>query len=132
MRSKSKNRASVATRSRRYYLLNASRIKVVQRLYRSSNPIAMRVKQAKRRATKRAAGGAHGAADIRALFKMQRGACAVCHVKLPDDFHVDHIVPLSLGGSNGKRNLQLLCPCCNLSKGANDPIQFMQSLGRLL
>ena len=36
-------------------------------------------------------------------------------------YHVDHRMPLSLGGSNYPDNLQLLCPTCNLSKSATHP-----------
>lgn len=32
--------------------------------------------------------------------------------------HVDHIVPVSRGGDNGLRNLQILCSTCNLEKGS--------------
>lgn len=44
--------------------------------------------------------------------------CAYCNKPLfPDKYHVDHIRPLSRGGSNDLDNLCLACPKCNLSKG---------------
>jgi 5-methylcytosine-specific restriction endonuclease McrA len=46
--------------------------------------------------------------------------------------HVDHILPLALGGDNRRKNIQLLCPTCNLSKGAHHPIDHAQRNGLLL
>lgn len=66
------------------------------------------------------------------LMKAQRGRCAYCRLPLGAGRHVDHITPKARGGSNRRSNLQLTCAPCNLSKGARDPIEFAQNMGRLL
>jgi 5-methylcytosine-specific restriction endonuclease McrA len=43
--------------------------------------------------------------------------CECCGILTGPKYHMDHIVPVSLGGSNGRENLQLLCPKCNMEKG---------------
>lgn len=40
-------------------------------------------------------------------------------------FHVDHIMPLALGGKHEDNNLQLLCTACNLAKGPKHPDDFI-------
>jgi len=97
-----------------------------------ANPEAIRVHGQNRRALKRSATGKHTAADIKALFALQKGLCVCCRISIKDGYHVDHIYALVNGGSNDKHNLQLLCQSCNNSKHAKDPIDFMQSRGFLL
>jgi len=72
--------------------------------------------------------------DIRAkLTALQKGKCACCRVPLRSTQpHLDHIVPLVLGGRNEDQNMQLLCRLCNLQKHAKHPIDFMQNKGFLL
>jgi hypothetical protein len=41
--------------------------------------------------------------------------CLICGSR--DDLHVDHIMPVSKGGSSEDYNLQILCRKCNCSKG---------------
>lgn len=43
------------------------------------------------------------------------GLCAIC--KTTEKLTVDHIIPLSKGGSNDLNNLQILCKSCNSKKG---------------
>lgn len=83
-----------------------------------ANPQKHRAKSARRRAHTRNATGSHTAADIARLHAEQSGLCSYCSISLPLGYHVDHVVPLSRGGSNAPDNLRLTCPRCNLSKGA--------------
>lgn len=87
-----------------------------------------------RRARKRAAGGEFTADDVGDIAKLQKGRCAnpACKIKLHGKYHIDHIVPFALGGRNDRRNIQLLCPGCNMTKGAKHPIVFAQQFGLLI
>jgi 5-methylcytosine-specific restriction endonuclease McrA len=51
---------------------------------------------------------------------------------LGDNYHLDHITPITLGGSNTDDNMQLLRQRCNNQKYNKHPIDFMQSRGFLL
>lgn len=70
---------------------------------------------------------------INKLKLLQKCFCACgCGNKLEVDFHMDHIVPIALGGQNIDSNIQLLNKICNLQKSSKHPIDFMQSKGYLL
>lgn len=99
------------------------------RKWRAANPERVR-EQTRRRAGRKIGKLDYG--TIPRIKKLQRGKCAICRVRLNDDWHMDHIVPLAKGGLHEARNIQLLCAPCNLKKSAKDPIEHMQSLGRLL
>jgi len=99
--------------------------------WNKKHPDAASLYERNRKTRKRNAGGTHTEEDIRRLYFFQKGKCVVCKVKL-DKYHIDHIMPLSLGGSNAAGNLQILCPMCNMQKHSKHPIDFMQSRGFLL
>jgi len=87
-----------------------------------------------RRALRRGSSGQHTKEDVAEILRRQKYRCAECgaSVRKTTERHVDHIMPLSRGGSNGKENLQILCPRCNLRKAAKHPLDFAREQGRLL
>jgi 5-methylcytosine-specific restriction endonuclease McrA len=77
-------------------------------------------------------GGSHTGEQIERLLLTQKYKCADCRTSIRKSFHKDHIKPIALGGSNDIRNIQLLCPKCNLSKHSKHPIDWARQNGRLL
>lgn len=94
-----------------------------QRKYRKEHPEMHRAQEARRRAVKMGAEGSHTAEDIEAQYARQKGRCYWCKDKL-GRYHVDHVVPLCLGGSNGPENLVIACPTCNCKKHTKHPMEF--------
>lgn len=114
-----------------WYLENKDVVREKQRMYRLKNPEARKKSDANRRARKAGSFGSHSASDIKKIISAQKNKCAICLKKLKH-YHVDHIIPLSLGGRNDKSNLQITCPTCNTKKGAQDPYEFAKQMGKLL
>lgn len=94
------------------------------RKYHAEDPEEYAANSRNRRAREANATGTHSAADVRAQYERQRGICFWCPVKVGDTYHVDHVVPLILGGSNGPENLVIACPTCNHKKHAKHPMDF--------
>jgi hypothetical protein len=52
-----------------------------------------------------------------AVWRRDQGKCVTCGSK--ERLEYDHIIPISKGGSNTERNIQLLCEKCNRAKAAS-------------
>ncbi len=50
-----------------------------------------------------------------AVWRRDQGKCARCESR--ENLEYDHIVPVSKGGGNTERNIELLCQNCNRVKG---------------
>ena len=118
--------------SGRWQKANPDKAKDCYKRYYLKNKEKFREKVRNRAARSSGAEGSHTQADVVSLLASQSGKCVYCRVSFGPKYHVDHVVPLSAGGSNDKTNLQILCAPCNLSKGAKHPIEFAQRIGLLL
>lgn len=101
--------------------------------YRSTPESRERYKalEQNRRARKRAVGGTHTHEQIREQYDRQKSKCYYCIKKIAwGKHHIDHVIPLSRGGSNDISNLVIACQKCNLTKHNRLPHEWPQG-GRL-
>lgn len=117
-----KNRESILESDRQYRLRNLEKRREMTRRWRRENPEKARVSTRNKKAMRRGAEGKHNKYHIAQLHILQNGLCNYCKIDLSKGCHVDHIMPLSRGGSNWPENLQLLCPPCNMQKHNKIPI----------
>lgn len=105
---------------------NPDKIREYSRLYYSSemnktrytaNPDLYAVGTHRRRAKRYGATGSFTIQQLRAMRKAQDGICIYCQIQhSPYHLTIDHIIPMSRGGSNDISNISLACRTCNFSK----------------
>lgn len=114
---KQKNRAAINARSRELARLKPDLIAARNRRYLRRYPNVISERNHRRRARLRRAFVAP--VDRQQIWKRDAGLCGICGGPAePTEWHLDHIVPLSRGGSHEPRNVQVSHPTCNLRKGA--------------
>ena len=70
--------------------------------------------------------------DIDCLREAQKDACYYCGRSILADAQIEHLEPLSRGGSNGFANIMLACAACNSAKGVLSERQFWKRLQKEL
>lgn len=120
----SKAKAKVSNHA--YYLDNTEQCRAQSRAWHEANPLEGRIHQQNSRAKGYGSEGKMTKGLVSRLLESQGGLCACCNEPLGGDFHTDHIVALSEGGSNFDENIQLLRAGCNISKGTKDFSEFME------
>lgn len=118
--------------SRDWRAKNKERHLASSRAWKRAHQDMVRANWHNRRALEKKAGGKLSAGLAQKLIRLQQGKCACCGRELGDNYHLDHIVPIALGGANADDNIQLLRAECNFSKGAKHPVEYMRQKGFLL
>lgn len=127
------NAASISERVSRWRDENSERERARIAKWAKDHPERRRLSTGARRARLRNQCGVVTKDIFQRLLKLQRGKCAVCRTSLSKSgSHIDHVMPLKLGGLHDDANMQLLCPRCNISKHAQHPVEYMQKKGFLL
>lgn len=101
------------------------------RAYRRAKPEIIKAISQRRRAREYNAPGTHTDTDLKRQYKAQKGKCYYCGEKVGKTYHVDHVIPLSRGGSDGPENLVIACVRCNQAKNNKLPHEWPEG-GRLL
>jgi len=133
---RSENQERIAVYKREWRVANIERARSSCAKWREINKDMVIASNRSRKSALIGSLGTHSHQDVLSILAAQRARCANCleslEMKGRNKYHVDHIMPLSRGGSNDKLNLQCLCPTCNMRKHAKDPIFWAQQNGRLL
>lgn len=116
---------------RKWLKKNRERTRVYARSHNRKPEVRARRAEVQRARFHRSRGapGVFTTADIARLRKSQHDRCYYCGKK--QKLTVDHIVPLSRGGSNSPDNIVLACRSCNSSKNDRLPHEWPDG-GRLL
>ena len=74
---------------------------------------------------------------LSSVFKKYNGECQECgiiveysHPPKPNSASIEHIVPLSIGGSHTWDNIELLCHKCNTGRNASSPTSKVKHVKR--
>jgi hypothetical protein len=102
---RAENREEVNAANRSYYAENIERMRQQKRMANH-----------RRRALEADVEGWYTWDDIIALYEVQEGICAYCDTPIGWNCHIDHMTPITRGGTNWPDNLCLTCDGCNQSK----------------
>jgi len=126
------NRDKNVKRAREWRSNNLKRSRQNSKNWQKNNPEARKAITQTRRARKYGQGESFKKEDVITLEISQKNKCVYCKVLLNGKYHIDHIMPLKLGGNNSKDNIQLLCQPCNNKKSSKHPDIFLKEVKKSL
>lgn len=129
------NKERLRLKQKEYSKKNCAKIRKKSAKWKEENPektkMNARIYSNRRRAKITKVGGEHTKEQIIFLLNKQKNKCQTCKSSIKNKYHIDHIIPIALNGSNDIKNIQLLCAKCNQLKGAKHPIDWAKENGML-
>ena len=138
------NQESIKDRNAKYYQKNKKRIRKQAQKHTASHTEENRARAANwykenpeqgkanakvarhtRKARIAKVGGRFTKEDIQTMYASQGARCYYCSVNIEEAYHIEHMVPISKGGSNWIDNICLACVPCNRTKGVKTAEEFM-------
>lgn len=124
-----------------WYSVNAEQVRAARRTeegrararahrskYARLYPERVAASNARTKAIRLQAEGQYTGHDVLKCFRLQEGCCYYCNIKVGGKgarWQVDHVIPLSRGGTNLPENIVVACESCNRKKYNFMPWEFM-------
>ena len=115
----------IAEKRARRHAANPAVRREQRRRWKRQNPEQRAVTRQRHKLKRRGVPGKHTVAELRARYAEQEGRCFWCREALSDDYHRDHVIPVSKGGTNDIRNIVLACAPCNVRKSDTHPLELL-------
>ncbi|NLB11943.1 hypothetical protein GX830_01010 [Candidatus Dojkabacteria bacterium] len=121
---------------KKYQKENREELNSYRNRWRKENPFKIRAYEYKRKMRANGMPLSKGritkTMEVRIATKLQEQdfKCLYCGVNIEKDFTLDHIIPLSRGGSNDISNIDLVCRSCNSSKSTKTKEEYLEVLGK--
>lgn len=121
-----KNRANVAAHAR----ATPERVNAANQKWRRQHPEQAAAIGKANCANRRAAPGKLTTAEVQMLRAAADSVCAYC-LQLCVKPVLEHVIPISRGGTNTPDNIVMACQWCNNSKGTKTPLEFLAGWPRV-
>ena len=122
-----KNKEQSLAKSKAWFKKNPEKAKEIAKRYRQSVKGRLTFKTIK--ATRRTTKFKITSGKVKKAFEKTGGQCPYCPAKITEtSFSLDHIHPISKGGTNHLNNLIACCKSCNSKKGIFSLKQFKQKV----
>lgn len=122
------NKVHIRARQNEWIYKNPDKRKQYAATWNSKNPDIKLAATHRRRARILSAEGTYTQSDIIKIGDLQKWLCWWCGEYCKDEYHIDHRVALTRGGTNWPSNLVIACPHCNLSKQNKLPHEWSNRL----